>query len=90
MFGPKLLEEDSEEGREERDEEQQLSIFGSLTEKDRLRMEAEKDGTLPGFHLPAVHQPLRSAFALSNPREKRMSAHSVTFACPMSPYVTSL
>lgn len=90
LFGPKPLEEDSEEGREERNEEEQLSIFGSVTEKDRLRMEAEMDRPLPGFYLPAVRQPLRSAFASSNQREKRMSTHSVTFACPMSPYVTSL
>lgn len=94
MLGPKPVEDDSEEGRAEIEEEQRLSISSNLTGKDRLKMETEKDGLLPGFHRPSIHPsspvPLRSASASSHPREKRIYTHSVTFACPMSPYVTSL
>lgn len=94
MLGPKPVEDDSEEGSTKREEEQRLSVTSNLTEKDGLKMEMEKGGLLPGFHRPAVRPsspvPLKSAFALSHPREKRISAHSVTFACPLSPYVTSL
>lgn len=94
MLGPKLVEDDSEEGNTKREEEQRLSVTSNLTEKDGLRMETEKGGQLPGFHRPSIYPPspvpLKSAFALSHPREKRISAHSVTFACPVSPYVTSL
>lgn len=93
MLGPKSAEDDLEEGRAEI-EEQRLSVPSILTEDDRLKMEMERRGLLPGFHCPSVHSsspaPLRSSFASSHPREKRISTHSVTFACPMSPYVTSL
>lgn len=94
LFGPKSVEDGSEEGRAEIEEEYRLSISSDLTENDELNMETEKDGLLPAVHRPSVHPsspvPLRSAFAASHPGGKRISTHSVTFACPMSPYVTSL
>lgn len=94
MLGPKPVEDDSEEGSTKREEEQRLSVASDLTVKDGLKMEMEKSGLLPGLHRPSIHPSspvlLKSAFALSHPREKRISAHSVTFACPVSPYATSL
>ncbi|KAA8587287.1 hypothetical protein FQN60_016149 [Etheostoma spectabile] len=96
MFGPKPVEDDSEEGRAEIEEERQLSVC-SMMEKDHLDMEKEKDGLLPGFYRadegsghPSTPPPLRSAITSSCPREKRMSAHRVSFAWPMTPYATSL
>lgn len=91
------MEDDLEEGIAEIEEERRLSVSSKLMEKDRLKMEKENDGMLPGFHLgeggcrrPFSPPPLRSAIAASYPGEKRISTHSVTFACPMTPYVTSL
>lgn len=88
LFGPKMVEDDDEEGAGA-DEEWQ-----HLTHKDELKMETEKDGVLPGSHRPSVHPsspvPLKSAFASSHPGGKRTSAHSVTFTCPQGPQVTSL
>lgn len=91
ILGPKQKEDDLEEGRAEVEEERRLSVTSELTtEKDRLKMENEKDGLLPGSRRPSSPPPLRSSIASSVLRDKRMSAHSVTFACPMTPYVTSL
>lgn len=88
LFGPKMAEEDSEEGRDGAEEE-----WIHLTERDELKTEAEKDGVLPGSLRPSVHPPspalLKSALVSSHPGEKRFSAHSVTFTCPQSPQVTS-
>ncbi|KAM7379226.1 hypothetical protein PAMP_004791 [Pampus punctatissimus] len=98
ILGPKPVEDDSEEGRAETEEERRLSISSRLMERDRLWMEKEKekDRLLPGFHQgdggchhPSTPPPLRSAIT-SYSGEKRISAHSVTFACPTTPYVTSL
>lgn len=79
------------------EEEHRLSICSTLLERDELQMEKEKDGPLPGFHQgdagchqPAVPPPLRSSISASYPGEKRMSIHSVTFSCPVTPYATSL
>lgn len=84
-----MVEDDAEEGREGADE-----TWCHLTEKDEMKMEAEKDGVLPGSRCPSVHTsspvPLRSAIASSHPGGKRISTHSVTFTCPQSPQVTSL
>lgn len=89
LFGPKIVEDDSEEGVAGADEE-----WRHLTHKDELKMETEKDGLLPGSHRPSVHPsspvPLKSAFASSHPGGKRTSAHNVTFTGPQSPQVTSL
>lgn len=97
FLGPKPAEDDSEEGRAEIEEERQLSVSGKLTGKDMLKMEKEKDGLLPGFHqvdegcrYQSTPPPLRSAIASSYPGDKRMSTYSVTFAYPVTPYVTSL
>ncbi|XP_060939600.1 small integral membrane protein 44 [Limanda limanda] len=97
MFGPKPVEDDSEEGRAEVKEEPRLSVSSKLMERDVLRMEMEKDGLLPGFHRgegdhrrPSTPHLLRSSIPSSYPGEKRISTHSVTFACPLTPYVTSL
>lgn len=97
ILGPKPVEDDSEEGRAEIEEERRLSVSSKLMVKDTLKMEREKDDLLPGFHQgdggccrPSTPLPLRSANALSNPGEKRISTHSVTFACPVTPYATSL
>lgn len=93
ILGPKPVEDDDlEEGRAEIEEERRLSISSKLMEKDQLKLEMEKDGLLPGFgcHRPSSPPPLRSAIASSYPGEKRISTHSVTFSCPMTPYVTSL
>eukprot|EP00064_Thunnus_orientalis_P003170 superscaffoldBa00000251_g3179 len=96
ILGPKPMEDDSEEGRAEIEEERRLSVSSRVMVSDRLRMEKEKDGLLPGFHLgdggcrrPSTPPPLRSAIS-SYSGEKRISTHSVTFACPATPYVTSL
>lgn len=87
LFGPKMVEDDSEEGSAGAGEE-----WHHLTHKDELKMETEKDGVLPGSHRPSVHPsspvPLKSAFASLHPGGKRTSAHSVTFTCPQSPQVT--
>lgn len=84
-----MVEEDSEEGRVEEDEERP-----HLTEKDEMKMEAEKGRVLPGSRCPSVHPSspvlLRSAIASWQPGGKRVSTHSVTFTCPQSPQVTSL
>ncbi|GLD58590.1 uncharacterized protein AKAME5_001068900 [Lates japonicus] len=97
ILGPKPVEDDSEEGRAEIEEERRLSVSSKLMVKDTLKMEREKDDLLPGFHQedggcrrPSTPLPPRSANAPSNPREKRISTHSVTFACPVTPYITSL
>ncbi|XP_054870823.1 small integral membrane protein 44-like [Amphiprion ocellaris] len=92
MFGPKPVEDDSEGGRGEIEEERCLSNPTKQLDNDKLRMEKEKDGPLPGFHQgrPFTPPPLRSAIAPSCPGDKRISIHSVTFACPAAPYVTSL
>lgn len=96
VFGPKLVEEDPEDGTAE--EEQRLSISSNHTETGgEPRMEKEKETLLPGFHQgdqgcrrPSSPPPLRSAISSSYPGEKRMSTHSVTFACPVGPSATSL
>ncbi|KAK9539121.1 hypothetical protein VZT92_004251 [Zoarces viviparus] len=95
ILGPKPVEDDSEEGRAEIEEERRLSICSKLMERDGLQM--EKDGLLPGFyqgdggcHRPSVPPPLRCSIAASYPREKRISIHRVSFACPVTPYATSL
>ncbi|XP_078029385.1 uncharacterized protein LOC117272476 [Epinephelus lanceolatus] len=98
ILGPKPVEDDSEEGRAEIEEERRLSICSKLMEKDMLMMEKEKDSLLPGFywldggcHRPSTPPPpLKSAMASSYPGEKRISTHSVTFASPVTPYATSL
>ncbi|XP_069368007.1 small integral membrane protein 44-like [Paralichthys olivaceus] len=97
ILGPKPVEDDSEEGRAEEEEERRLSVSSKLRERDVLRMEMEKDGRLPGFHQedgdrrhPSTPPLLRTSIILSYPGEKRISNHSVTFACPLAPYVTSL
>ncbi|KAM9349921.1 uncharacterized protein ABDE67_009638 [Symphorus nematophorus] len=96
ILGPKPVEDDSEEGRSEI-EERRLSVSSKLMEEDGLKMEKEKDGLLPGFHwgAPGCHHPsspppLRNAITSSYSGDKRISTHSVTFTCPMTPYVTSL
>lgn len=96
FLGPKPVEDDSEEGRPEIEEERRVSVSSRLMGSDRLRMEKEKDGLLPGFHQgdggghrPSTPPPLKSAIT-SYSGEKRISTHSVTFACPATPYVTSL
>lgn len=96
IFGPKLVEEDPEDGTVE--EEQRLSISSNQTETGgEPRMEKEKEMLLPGFHQgdrvcchPSSPPPLRSAITSSYPGEKRMSTQSVTFACPVDPSATSL
>lgn len=84
-----MVEGDSEEGGVGADKK-----WRHLTEKDEMKMEAEKDGVLPGSRCPSVHPsslvPLRSAIASSHPGGKRIATHSVTFTCPQSPQVTSL
>lgn len=96
IFGPKPVEDDSEGGDAKIEEERRLSVSSKLLEKDEIRMEEEKEGQLPGFHQGDAGRcrpstpPLRSAIASSYPGEKRISTHSVTFACPVAPYVTSL
>lgn len=89
LFGPKMVEDESEEGSVGADEE-----GPHPTEKDEMEMEAEKDGVLPGSRCPSIHPsssvPLRSAIASWQPGGKRVSTHSVTFSCPQSPQVTSL
>ncbi|XP_033182350.1 uncharacterized protein LOC117152978 [Anabas testudineus] len=97
ILGPKLVEDDSEGGRAEIEEEQRPSACTKLLEKDELRMVKEKKGLLPGFHQegggnyrPSTPPPLRNATTSLHPREKRTSIYSVTFSCPVSPYVTSL
>lgn len=98
IFGPKAVEEDPERDEAEIEEERRLSISSNLMEfRDELRMEKEREMLLPGFyqgvggcHHPSPPPPLRSAITSSYPGEKRMSTHSVTFACPVAPCVTSL
>ncbi|KAL6104454.1 uncharacterized protein ACO6RY_14181 [Pungitius sinensis] len=97
ILGPKPVGVDSEEGRGELEEEPRLSICSKLLERDGLQMEKENGGPLPGFyqgdagcHQPSIPPPLRSSISASYPAEKRMSIHSVTFSCPMTPYATSL
>ncbi|XP_047446473.1 small integral membrane protein 44-like [Mugil cephalus] len=97
ILGPKPTEDDSEAGEAEIEEERRLSSASKLREEDTLRMQEEKDGLLPGFHqgdggcrCPSTPPPMRSSITSSFPREKRISVHSVTFACPIAPYVTSL
>lgn len=96
VLGPKPVEDDPEEGRAEIEEERRVSVSSRLMGSDRLRMEKEKDGLLPGFHQggggghrPSTPPPLKSALT-SYLGEKRISTHSVTFVCPATPYVTSL
>ncbi|KAK5888900.1 hypothetical protein CesoFtcFv8_014951 [Champsocephalus esox] len=86
FLGPKIVEDNSEEGRAETAEGHRLSACSKLMGEDRMEM--EKEGLLPGFypedvnyHRPSVHPPY--------PGEKRISAHSVTFTCPMTSYATS-
>lgn len=95
IFGPKPAEEDAEEGggRGEEEEERRLSVSSKLMETgDKLSMAREKEMLLPGFHQgnPSFPPPLRSVIVSSYSREKRMSTHSVTFAPPHAPFVTSL
>ncbi|TKS79946.1 hypothetical protein D9C73_013823 [Collichthys lucidus] len=101
VLGPKPSKDDLEEGEVETEEERRLSESSNLMEKDGMKMETEmeeeKHALLPGFHRgdtgchhPPSPPPVRSVIASSYSREKRISAHSVTFACPMTPYVTSL
>lgn len=98
IFGPKPVEEDPERDEAEIEEERRLSISSNLMEfGDELRMEKEREMLLPGFYQgdggcrhPSPPPPLRSAITSSYPGEKRMSTHSVTFACPVAPCVTSL
>lgn len=89
LFGPKMVEDESEEERAGADEERPHP-----TEKDEMETEAEKDGVLPGSRCPSVHPsspvPLRSAIASWQPGGKRVSTHSVTFSRPQSPQATSL
>lgn len=84
-----MVEDDSEEGKVEENEK-----WLHLTGKDEMKMEAEKDGLLPGSRCPSAHPsspvPLRSAVASSHPGGKRISTHSVTFTCPQSPQASSL
>lgn len=81
-----MVEDESEEGRTEADEE-----GPHPTEKDEMETEAEKGGVLPGSRCPSVHPsspvPLRSAIASWQPGGKGVSTLSVTFSCPQ---VTSL
>lgn len=92
------MEEDPEGDGAEIGEERRLSMFSNRMEfGDELRMEKEREMLLPGFYQgdsgccrPSPHPPLRSAITSSYPGEKRMSTHSVTFACPVTPCVTSL
>ncbi|KAM4552489.1 uncharacterized protein PAE49_015903 isoform 1-T1 [Odontesthes bonariensis] len=98
IFGPKPVEEDPEGGSAEIEEEQRHSISSKLTETgDGLGTEKEKNVLLPGFHQgdggcrhPSTTPPLRSAITSSYSGEKRISTHSVTFACSVAPYATSL
>ncbi|KAI3375014.1 hypothetical protein L3Q82_021540, partial [Scortum barcoo] len=79
ILGPKPVEDDSEEGDAEIEEERRLSASSKLTKTNILKMEKEKDGPLPGFHLvdagclrpSTLPPPLRSAIAPSYPGEKR-------------------
>ncbi|KAK5859877.1 hypothetical protein PBY51_021397 [Eleginops maclovinus] len=89
FLGPKIVEDNSEEERAETEKEQRLSTCSKLMGKDRLEMDMEKEGLLPGFYgededfrRPSVFPP--------DPGEKRISAHSVTFTCPVTSYATSL
>ena len=98
IFGPKPVEEDPEGGSAEIEEEQRSSISSKLTEtEDGQGTEKEKYVLLPGFHQgdggcrhPSTTPPLRSAITSSFCGEKRISTHSVTFACSVAPYATSL
>ncbi|KAK5613904.1 hypothetical protein CRENBAI_014669 [Crenichthys baileyi] len=97
IFGPKPVEEDLGGEGAETEDERRLSIFSNQMESgDELRMEKERERLLPGFLQgdggccrPSPPPPLRSAITSSYPGEKRMSTHSVTFACPVAPCVTS-
>ncbi|KAI4809874.1 hypothetical protein KUCAC02_018730 [Chaenocephalus aceratus] len=64
FLGPKIVEDNSEEGRAETAEGHRLSACKDVD-----------------YHRPSVHPPY--------PGEKRISAHSVTFTCPMTSYATS-
>ncbi|MEQ2195767.1 hypothetical protein XENOCAPTIV_018076 [Xenoophorus captivus] len=91
------VEEDLEGEGAETEDKRRLSIFSNQMESgDELRMEKERERLLPGFLQrdgdccrPSLPPPLRSAITSSYPGEKRMSTHSVTFACPVAPCVTS-
>lgn len=96
LFGPKPVEDDLEVGQAEI-EERHMSVSSKTTDNISVWMEKEMSGALPGFYFedgcicsqstPGL--PLKSAMA-SYPAAKRASSHSVSFAVPSSPYVTSL
>ncbi|KAM9720136.1 uncharacterized protein ACNS7B_020702 isoform 1-T1 [Menidia menidia] len=98
IFGPKPVEEDPEGGSANTEEERRYSISSRLMETgDGPGTEEEKRVPLPGFHQggggcchPSTAPPPRSAITSSYCGEKRISTHSVTFACPIGPYATSL
>ncbi|CAG5896794.1 unnamed protein product [Menidia menidia] len=98
IFGPKPVEEDPEGGSANTEEERRYSISSRLMETgDGPGTEEEKRVPLPGFHQggggcchPSTAPPPRSAITSSYCGEKRISTHSVTFACPVGPYATSL
>ncbi|KAM6990439.1 uncharacterized protein LKV04_009898 isoform 1-T2 [Tautogolabrus adspersus] len=96
ILGPKPVEDESEEGRAEKEEERRLSVSSKLMQKEGLEMETEKDGQLPGihwgdsFHCPPISPPLTNAISSSYPEEKNLTAHRMSFSSPLTPYVTSL
>ncbi|KAJ0058749.1 hypothetical protein NL108_000464 [Boleophthalmus pectinirostris] len=95
LFGPKLVEDDIEMGQLE--EERHMSVCSKATNHSSVWMGSKMNGVLPGFcyedgglqRPPTPGLPLKSAMA-SYPPSKRASAHSVSFAVPSSPFVTSL
>ncbi|KAM6919064.1 uncharacterized protein FYW49_008588 [Xenentodon cancila] len=92
IFGPKPVEEDPEGETAETEEARKFSVSSKLLEaEDGLRVEKRPDMLLPGFHQEEGRPPpLKSVIATSYSAEKRISTHSVTFACPVAPFATSL
>ncbi|XP_074545104.1 uncharacterized protein LOC141804536 [Halichoeres trimaculatus] len=82
ILGPKPMEDESEEGRAEIEEEWRLSDSMMETDGPEMEMvkETERDRQLSSFSQgdsispPSVPPPLRSTITLSIPEEKRISA----------------
>ncbi|KAJ0011682.1 hypothetical protein NQD34_012657, partial [Periophthalmus magnuspinnatus] len=95
LFGPKPIEDELEV--EHIEEERHMSVSSKATHNSLVWMGNEMTGALPGFcyedgglqRPPTPGLPLKSAMA-SYPPSKRASTHSVSFAVPSSPFVTSL
>lgn len=89
------MEGDLEEGQAQIEEERCISVSSKLMDNNYVWMENKMVRALPGFYYEdggrpyAPLLPLKIAMA-SYPAEKQTSSHSVAFAVPLSPYVTSL